>query len=91
MKKGKNPEQTKRFNVFTQIRQKDIKKEISDIKKEIGKICLEDENTERKKKWKRETELYGKGLCQARALKIDVCQSKWVELGEAEDISSKVS
>lgn len=58
------------------------------MKKEIGKICLEGENTERKKKWKREAELYGKGLCQARALKIDVHQREWVE---AEGISSKAS
>lgn len=39
----------------------------------------------------KERELYGIGLCQARGLKIDVCHCEWVELGEAEGVSSKVS
>lgn len=42
VKKDKNPAQTNRLNVFTQIKHL--------MKKEIGKICLEGENTERKKK-----------------------------------------
>lgn len=37
VKKDKNPEQTNRLNVFTQIKHL--------MKKEIGKICLEGENT----------------------------------------------
>lgn len=32
-----------------------------------------------------------KRLCQARALEIDVCHCEWVELGEAEGVSSKAS